>query len=589
MIKCNIRPIMAALMFLLGGLAACSDSSQGNSGSSAQSFENGILQYVAADTPYLFATPGDLPEDVFKKLEPQLNNVLHLYHELMLAFMDSAEEQSATDEGDPENIENLSAILDELGTLMSIKGLGDAGINYESDFAIYGVGLLPVLRLSLSDGDLFEAALVRLEEKAEAEMSVASIDSYDYRYVGDEEGRLIIAIIDDQLVVTAVPTELSDDLLKSVLGITLPAENIVDSGLVKKLADKHGFTDYLIGFMDTQRMIAPFLDEPTGMNAVLVPMMTEDAPQLSAVCKAEIRSMAGVAPMMVMGYTEISTQKISSKFVIELRDDIAAGVAAMVGSVPGLGAEQGGLLSFGFSMDLLAARGFYSSQIDAIEADPYECELFGDMDVSIAAAREMLNQPVPPIVYGFSGFLMVIEDMHGMDIANGIPPSSIDMRMLVATDNAEGLLAMGSMFSPEIAALQIELNGEPVKLDLPQIAAATTDDVFIAISDTGIALSSGDGTESKLTAMLSADVGDPSPFATFEVDAESYYGFISEAMDVAEDDELEAEEDFMVSAKIEALLQEINLSMGKLFERIYFDTYFTEAGIEFESTVTLVD
>ena len=39
-------------------------------------------------------------------------------------------------------------------------------------------------------------------------------------------------------------------------------------------------------------------------------------------------------------------------------------------------------------------------------------------------------------------------------------------------DNAEGLLAMGAMFSPRICiALNLEPNGEPVRLSMPQVDA----------------------------------------------------------------------------------------------------------------------
>jgi len=436
MIRIKHRFVLLSAMTLLACLAACSDSSKTSAPASALIDEDGILKYVPADTPYLMATPGDLPDDVVDILEPQLDVVLHAYHKLMLGIIDAqmaeaaADESETEDEGETEsdagNIEEYMPIIDELGSLMSVEGLRASGINRDSDVAFYGMGLLPVLRLSLADGALFEAALSRLEEKADSEMSVAEIDGHSYRYAEDEEARFIVAIIDNNLIMTATPATLADAQLKKVLGITLPEQNIAASGTLQKMADKHGFIDYMIGFLDVERLVATFVDEPSGIDSEWLSLMEYDATTLSDVCKSEIRSMSGVMPRALMGYTALNTEEMATKAVLELRGDIAAGVASLTGAVPGLGSEQGGLLSLGMTLDLLAAREFYAARLDALEAQPYQCELFAEMQGSVAQGRELLNQPVPPIVYGLQGFLAVIENVEGMDLQNNQPPTSID-------------------------------------------------------------------------------------------------------------------------------------------------------------------
>ncbi len=587
MIRIKRRLLLVGGMALITFFAACGDSSKTSTSSSAFTSEVGILRFVPADTPYLIATPGDLPQDVIDILEPQLDAILQAYHQLMLSFVDNQSPKVTDEENEvepgAENIEAFMPIMEELGSLMSVEGLRAAGIDRETDVALYGTGLLPVLRMSLTDEALLEAALSRLEEKADSEMSVATIDGHSYRYVGDEQGRLIIAVIDNHLILTATPTELSDEQLKKVLGITLPAQNIAASGALQQMAEKYGFVDYMIGFMDMERIVAAFIDEPSGINGELLALMDNDTAELSDVCKTEIRSMAGVMPRALMGYTALSTEEMATKAVLELRSDIATGVASIAGAVPGLGNDQGGLMSFGFSMDLLAAREFYAARLDALEAEPYQCELFADMQGSVAQGRELLNQPVPPIVYGFTGVLAVIENLEGMDMQNNQPPTSIDMRMLVATDNAEGLLAMGSMFSPELASLEIKPDGQPVKLDIAQVVATTGEDVYMAMSENGLAISVGESMEQKLSAMLSAATLDPSPFSSFEVDAARYYNFVGAAMSVPPAGENPT------PPEVQEAMQSILGVLEKTFERIYLDVNFTEQGVEISSKVTLAD
>ena len=167
-------------------------------------------------------------------------------------------------------------------------------------------------------------------------MSVARISNYEDRFAGDDGGRVIAAILD-----------------------------------------------------------SVFLDDQSGVNAELKSMIEDVDSKMSDACKDDLRCMAGIMPRIVIGYTDVKIEKLSSQAVFELRQDLAAG-------------------------------------------------------------REILDQPVPPVGYGFKGFLAVVEDIEGLDLQSEIAPTSIDMRLLVSIDNAEGLLAMGAMFSPELAALDLQ-------------------------------------------------------------------------------------------------------------------------------------
>jgi hypothetical protein len=576
----TLRRVFLSAVISIVFLSGCGES--GERKASALNSEKGVLRFVPADTPYLIATPGDLPDELMDKLEPQLDAVLKSYHSIIRAMVENAYAEAREADADLSTFEYVLPVVDELESLMSVEGLRGLGIERNADAAIYGVGLLPVLRLELSNSDLFESAIARMEERTGRKMGVAAIGEFSYRYTaGDDESRLVIAIIENNLVVAVVPTALPDDLIKQVLGLTLPGKNIADSGRLGEIANTYRFDDYMIGIVDFERIAATFLDAQTGINAALLNLADFDDSLLSAVCKTEIRSLAGVMPKIVMGYTELSAQKMSSKMVIELRDDIAAGVSTMTGIVPGLTAPQDGLFSFGMSMDLLAARTFYSERLDAIEATPFECELFADLQEGVSAGRDVLKQPIPPVAYGFKGFLAVVEDVQGMDLARQIPPTSADMRLLVAMDNAESLIAMGAMFSPELAALKIEPDGEPVKLAMQQIDASGLD-VYVAMSENGLGLSVGAGMQEGLAEMLKADAPDPSPFLVLDMDAERYYGLVSDVM-VAQADNGEA------IPELQAAAQAMTRSIQMLVDRLRLVVNFTKNGIEVDSEIQLSD
>lgn len=575
----KIKSGLVLLTIVTVTLSACSKQ-PGEASASALVSSEGLLKYVPADTPYLLAMPVALPDDVLDKLEPQVDVTLHMYPALIKAILTSviaSKEAAGEDAGE---FQDAIPFVDKLGSLLSIEGLRAAGIDRDSRVVMYGVGVLPVIRTTLSDGTLLEAAFARLEEAAANKMSVATIGNYEYRFAGDDEGRVIVAIMDNELVISVVPAELSEEQLKTVLGLTLPEENIAETRTLKHIADKYGFKDYLVGFMDIERFASVFLDDQSGVNAELLSMIDYDDSKMSDACKNDLRSIAGVMPRIVIGYTDVNIEKLSSKAVFELRQDLAAGISTMTGPVPGLGSDQGGLFSMGMSTDLLAARDFYADRLDAMEADPYECEEFFDFQATVAAGREILDQPVPPVAYGFKGFLAIVEDIEGLDLQNEIPPTSIDMRLLVSIDNAEGLLAMGAMFSPELAALDLEPDGEPVRLEMGQLAALGQT-VHIAMTDNAIAVSVGEGTEDRLGAMLAASVNDPSPFMAFEMDAARYYDSIGDAMMTDGDGDIESMQELQ-----EAMQAMMNMAKESL-SRLSITVDFTEHGIELNSTVHL--
>ena len=574
--------LMVCSIALIG--VGCSKPADDTPASALRSGD-GILKYIPAETPYVFAMPAAIPEDVLDKLEPHIDAILSSYREIVSMAIDSVAAETADDAEDAENIQNFVSVAEEFMGLMSYSELRAAGLPRNARAAFYGVGMLPVLRVKLDDAAAFEKTITRFEETAGASMSTASIDGHSYRYAGDDELRIILGILDDHIVVTLVPAALSEERLAAVLGIELPAQNIGESGGLENIANDYGYAPYALGYIDFERLISTFLDNQDGVNAELLALMDYEN-ELTDVCRAEIREMSGIMPRLVSGYTEISVERFSSNTIIELRSDIAAGFAGLVASVPGLGIDHGGLISFGLSIDLLGAREFYEARLDALEADPYQCELFADMQNGVAAGRQALDQPIPPIAYDFNGFLAVIDNIEGFDFASQKPPSAIDMGLLIATKNAEGLIAMGSMFSPELAALNLQPDGQPVKVEVPPVGVQF-DSVFIGMNESGLVIAVGDNAESRVSEMLSAKAGDPPPFVSMSMDSAKYYELIGNTMMAGSTEADENSEAPEMSPDAEKAIGDVLQELGKIIDRIAVDINFTERGIEFPTTVTL--
>jgi hypothetical protein len=572
--------IVFATILASVALFGCS-SSEDESGSSVNVAAAGaILDYVPADSPYLFASISPLPDDVMDKLDPNIDRILAAYETLLQElFAMATAEIDASGEEDAE-AQRAAAVIGELSSLLSIDGLRGAGFARESRSALYGNGLLPVLRIEVTDGALFEAALVRIEESSGEEMEVATISGSPVRFITMDEVKLLISVMDKQVVISVAPASFGDEQLSTLLGLTAPASSIIDSGKLQSIADEYGFSDYVIGYFDIAEIVNTLAGDASGLDADLIALM-DDRDDMSDVCRAEIRSLAGIAPRIVMGYTGITTERFESKVVVELRDDLAEGLAQVPAPVPGLGSDLGGLMSFGMSLDIKAMREFVEIQLNSLEAEPYMCEDFAAMEQAIEQARVGLQQPIMPMVYDFRGFVALIENIEGLNMATQTPPTSVDGQFLLAIENAPAMVSLGTMFSPELAGLDLQPDGEPVLLDLPQ-AQMLGGDAYIAMTDDAVAVSVGDGAETKLGDMLTADAADNGTFFSFGMDAGRYYAFTGEAIALAQNDD-----DNPMTPAMQHATQEIMLAMADIFDRMSVDIRLTADGIVIEGVETL--
>lgn len=163
-------------------LAGCGKDEESVETSSAFSSDNTLLKYVPADSPYVFASLEPLPDDVMDEIEPMLDKVLRSYRSVLEEVVVAKQAELTEEQLNSEEAQRTKALVEELSTLMSVQGIRDAGIARDSLMAFYGNGLLPVMRIGLSDSALFEAAIERIEERAGSQMPVAELADQSYRY-----------------------------------------------------------------------------------------------------------------------------------------------------------------------------------------------------------------------------------------------------------------------------------------------------------------------------------------------------------------------------------------------------------------------
>lgn len=544
--------------------------------------EEGLLRYVPADTPYVLASGEPMPDDLVDMLEPALAEMLDAYRVVMVDITREATAENA-DGMDKEQLESVFGVLDEVSTLFSIEGLRDAGFDRGSQLVFFGHGLLPVLRLEIADPALFERKIEDIEEAAGHEMQTADLAGNRYRYIDLEDARMVIAVIDGSAVFTVMPSVLDEALARQLLGIDLPEDNLAAAGTLADIASTYDYTEHYAGFIDTTRIAGTFLDDPGAIDAALLGAAEFDPDSIAPVCRDEIRKLAGIVPRVVLGYREVSTEALDTSVVVEVRQDLARSMAGLAARVPGLGLDPGGVASFGMSFNLTALREFYSARLDALEADPWECEYFAELQAGVEQGRQLLQQPVPPVVYGLRGFHLLVHEIGDLDLSSGRPPEDVDASLVIATDDAETLVAGASMFSPELAAMSLQADGKPARLNVPQLAAFV-ENAFIAMSSESLALSVGNDAESRVANVLTADGAEPPPVMAGSLDAKRYYEAMADDMNMFAPPSDEDADDLSPAAK--AALSDSMRVLAELYDRQTVEVRFTDKGVEVESRLT---
>lgn len=572
------RKILMASCVLLA--LSCSSEKEAD-GAAAVSQASEILRYVPADSPYVIAAIRPVPDEVVDKVRPNVDRLLAAYRTLLQGMLDTpvkeGDEVSPGDAGDAK----LARTLEELSSLLSVEDLGNAGFSRKSRSVLYAHGLLPVLRFEVSDGKLFEARLRRVEEALGEDMDRMEMSGRTVRVVTANPLRYYVLVDGDQVVLALAPAAFDDSQAGTLLGFAPPADNIVDAGYLQDIAGQYAFDSHVLGYVDFRRLFESVAGDGREANRDVLAAfgLAGEREELSTVCRDEMLSLVEVMPRVVMGSTEVSVERMQSRAVFELREDIAKSLLAVSSPVPGLGSGGGGLMSFGMGVNAAALRDFLIARVEAVATDPYKCELLAELQVTAAQLRDTLQTPVPPVYYDIRGLVANIDNIETPAISGPQQFASVDGQFLLAMRDAPAVVLLGEALLPELAALNLEPNGVPVRLDL-SYTQSLDKQIFVALNEQALAISVGKGGETKLSDMLTAPPPEEGTLVSFTINNERHYAALLAALE---------QEGASNDEAMKTSVAEIMTVYGKMFPRASMDVRIEELGIVFDNNATLGD
>ena len=487
------------------------------------------LAFVPADTPYVVANLDVLSDSTRNALLAQANAQLPSQLAQVNAVADGLAQK------DPDSARLLRALTAEFNG-KTVEGFAkSAGLDLKGYSALYGLGLAPVMRFQLSDPASFEAFVGRLETAYGKKFEVATEGKQRYRkYVSAESGtELILATVDKQVVAALLPANPPQALLREALGLDRPQKSMQDAGRLIDLAKAKGYKKWLVGELDLTRALPLALG---GKDALVESVRKAHAEaesaktgepvanqlQTSPACDTEAARIAARVPSISFGYTRLDGKHQDGRVDIALADDISKAFADLKINLPGLG--NAGTAPFDLSLALPVSnlRTFWLAQAGAVAAKPFTCPTLTDLNDGFAKLDPVMQKAAIPPFGDLLGVRIALDTLTPN--ANSSLPT-FSGRLVLATSNPSGLLAMGQMMVPALVQLKPSSDSKPVALP-QQMAGMLGQPAWVATGDKVLALGVGAGEDAKLASTLKEPGGSAGQMTRMHLSGAMYLSWV---------------------------------------------------------------
>lgn len=463
-----------------------------------------LFASIPADTPYLLASVEAAPPELWRKLKQAFAPLIDI---VAAKWQEQRGKNKLVD-----------AVLSEMGGQWSEAGLESLGLSAQPRFAMYGLGLQPlVVRLAIKDGKTVRAAFERIAAKAGEPLPPARTRggrSY-WQQPGGDGTSVVVSIGDHELIAAVGKARDVEARLDLILGLQKPARNMADGALVKQLMASHGFGGQMIGFADTRQLAARAI-EAAGATA-------------GPACTGEIDRVSAKLPRLVVGYTELSGSRIAGSLVVEMAPDLVAEMRALKTDVPGLGAAMSGhpILAFAAGVDLVRAQKLGIAAVASLRQLGTACGL-GSLVNGAAQIARRLSRPLPELATRISGGAIVLDEIvvrpGGSDM-----PEKIEGVLLVASPDARALFGKTVEIEPEVKSFGIEVDGKlhDLRMPVPIFTAPA-----VGVSDRVIVVTAGHKQRGAGDKLIAARAGDQAPLFAASYDFRKLMDFTAQTGDL---------------------------------------------------------
>jgi len=534
-----------------------------------------LLSLVPADTPFVFSNSKPLPKGLMQKILRYLETDLG---RTRTQFAGLTPEQQALP-----MIRFSTLLLDELDGRLSADGLAELGLKMDALSVVYGLGLLPVMHVEISDVARLNAMISRIEERFGQPIPTESLNSIQFRRfdMGQLVGVLAIREKPIRIMTLALlPTTNLQQYLPLVLGLEQPEKSIASESVLQDLIKDQAYTGHGEGYLDLVRVSELLLGKGAGLHASVWRDMKIPVRQPSQACVDLVEKTVPRVPRYLAGTHRASDNEYAITALLETDQIIAKTMQGIAAPVPGLGLPSAAAFSMGMGVHIPALRNAVSAVISYLIEEGRQCEW---VDVQrLRRTLPKLTLALGPFSAAIKGFNLELYDLIFKQGSSDL--EKMDLRLLLAVDDPRGVYSMLGMLEPKLLALDIPEDGTPVRMPVEKVHSSAPAS-FVAIKGKALAFGIGDSGRDALPGLLDARTKEPAPMLVFQYDAarlfESIYGLqqlaartLPEATHADKLEQLEMDLDAMEN-------------YGKTFGPATIELYGTNQGLQWEQSILL--
>jgi hypothetical protein len=411
---------------------------------------------IPADTPYVLAGTEPIPEDEVDDFINSLKNLL-----------DTAGPQFDVEDTPSGPSEILQAMAVEAARAVADEGPAALGVDSSPYFGIWGLGTLPVVRVSLSDTEAFWGFVDDTESKLEVESIEEKIGGASVRrFFDDRDTEAVVLTRDDAAYLTIVPDDARTAMMRYLTGEKRPSSSLAASGAMSTLRETYGFEPATYGYVDIAGLVKTGLgvEQPEGVTKEVLGALGDIPEPASEVCREEITELTEVAPRLVVGSTDVQGDSFSSLIGVEMSDAAVDDLQAIQGRIPGVSNSMFGtsMASLGFGVDLESVKRLTEERAAELREDPYQCERLEPLNQGAERAGE--TQFIDPAwLAKLTGFALMIDSLEFGPSFQDV--ESIAAVGLIASPEVRTIFSQLRMFVPGLANLEVSDDGTPVYLE----------------------------------------------------------------------------------------------------------------------------
>lgn len=425
------------------------------------------LVNIPAETPYAFAALEPVPPVLVDQFKKRFKPIYDQYRGLASMMGQNQSRESLI----------MMALLEEVfDKVMSDQGMASIGLPTSPTFVVYGVGYLPVMRMSLADREKFEAMVRRIEERTSTKRTEETVGDVPFWSYGEGGGIALMSYIGDDVVFGVTPTNVAQTYVPYAIGAKKPAKSFADANVLEQVQKEYGFQKTGVGFVNLELLANYVFEGGTGVNAEIFKADPLNQANMTAECVNEVKSLVGQAPRAVFGYDEINAQIMKFRGGIELTNGLGSEIAQTKTSLPLTGSPMttNSMATFGFGFDVGKMISVARARFDNVRREPFQCAELSSFN---RLANEIVPKTslIPGAVAGIQGFVgsmsnfEMIQTPSNPNDPNSYPMTKtfVDGIAAVSADDPAALFDLMATFIPELANVSLTSDGTPVAFQAP--------------------------------------------------------------------------------------------------------------------------